>query len=185
MREVQKSSNPKIRTHLFGIASDYIINGTQPYSSDSTTHVQLGAYGKIMLNGFHQPVIVSDRQLPRTKIQWYPEYTVAEKEAADAEGRTLPEVLGPGRIPGEDERMIRVDPVNGTVFRLQECLPYKGGEEMYQQVKKELKDLHLDIEDVIAGPYARTAVNMWYLQHRFDHVKERNVVTHKGSKKLF
>lgn len=143
MRVIQQSNNPKCRTHLFGIASDYILNACQPYSSDSTTHLQIGAFGKILLPHYHQPVIVSDRQI---------------SEHPDS---------------SKDDR------------KLLERLPYKGGEAMYQDVKKYIESLNLDMYDVTASPYYRTAVNMHYLQRRFDHIQSMNEVTHGEVYQLF
>lgn len=143
MRVVQRSDNPKCRTHLFGIASDYILNACQPYSSDSTTHLQIGVYGKILIPQYHQPVIVSDRQIP--------EHPDSSKDD----------------------------------IKLLERLPYKGGEAMYQDVKKYIESLNLDMHDVTTSPYYRTAVNMHYLQRRFDHIKNMNEVTHGEVYQLF
>lgn len=62
MRIIQKSSQPKIKTHLFGVAIEKLLRDVSPYCSDSTTHVQLSAYGKIWVPGLGDTV-VSARQV--------------------------------------------------------------------------------------------------------------------------
>jgi len=62
---VQHSSNPKCKTHLFGSTNKYVVNAVQPYSADSTTHLQIGIYGKIYIPSIYQPVIVSNIQRPK------------------------------------------------------------------------------------------------------------------------
>ena len=56
---------------------------------------------------------------------------------------------------------------------------------MYEDIKKYVESLNLNMEDVIGSSYYRTAINMYYLQRRFDHIKDMNVVTHLTPKKLF
>jgi hypothetical protein len=62
MRVIQASSHPKVKTHLFGVAIEKLLRDVSPYCSDSTTHVQLSAYGKIWVPGLGD-TIVSARQV--------------------------------------------------------------------------------------------------------------------------
>jgi hypothetical protein len=164
---VQHSSNPKCKTHLFGSTNKYIVNGVQPYSVDSTTHLQIGIYGKIFTPMMHQPVIVSAWQLP---------------QGPDPEKEMTPEEL--------DRAMQEIEIVTknkrGTAPQnTLKILPYKGGEEVYKEVERYVNSLNLTMKEVTESPYVRTAVNIYYWQRQFDHITDLNVITHKKSRKLF
>lgn len=177
MQVVRNSKRPRTKVHLFGMASEVTIGRAvdlletvgMEVISDSTTHVQLGAFGKILTPIFHQPVIVSGRQMPMN-----PESVKLLKDAGlDIEDKKFD-------FDSEDVKIA----LNGKSLYL-EMLPYKGGDEMYDRLKKYIESLNITIEELQTTSYVRTAVNMYYLQHVFDKITQAQESKVLTSRKLF
>ena len=84
------------------------------------------------------------------------------------------------------ERIIAPQQIESIIAGVEETyLVTLVGEDMYQDVKKYIESLNLDMYDVTTSPYYRTAVNMHYLQRRFDHIDSMNEVTHGEVYQLF
>lgn len=170
-------SRPANKVHLFGMASevtigravDILVRNGVDVISDSTTHVQLGAFGKVMVPFQHQPVIVSGRQMPI-----HPDAI----KLLEAAGLNIDDK---GFDFDSEEVTAALD---GHPFYL-EMLPYKGGEDMYRNMKAFMETLNLTMDEIQHESYARTAVNIYYMQHRYDEILKEKATADVRAKKLF
>lgn len=58
---IQKSSNPKVKTHIYGFTTLHVMAKYPLYSADSITHRLLAAYGKIILPDVDDVVAVTSK----------------------------------------------------------------------------------------------------------------------------
>ena len=170
-------SRPANKVHLFGMASevtvrravDILVRNGVDVISDSTTHMQLGAFGKVCVPFQHQPVVVSGVQMPRN-----PE---AVKILLDA---------GLGVDSKKfDFDSEEVQALLGDTPLYLRMLPYKGGDYMYENMERYMKTLNLTMKQVQSESYIRTAVNMHYMQHKYDEIQDAKASTGARTKKLF
>jgi len=171
------SSRPANKVHLFGMAAeatislavDILVRNGVDVISDSTTHVQLGAFGKIFTPFNHQPVIVSGMQVPK-----HPESVQLLRDAGldidakkfDFESDEVKEILA--------GRPLYLD-----------MLPYKHGKEMYQQVKTYIESLGITMEEAQNISYVRTGLNMYYMQHKYDEILNSKASVNVRNRQLF
>lgn len=67
---IKKSSNPNVKTHLYGFTSLTALSKFPCYSADSVTHRILGGYGKIVTYNFGIISVSKRSRTSKTKSNW-------------------------------------------------------------------------------------------------------------------